>query len=120
MESEKSITGLVGAYLPQPLVDYLNLYAFACDRTKSDLLRDAFEKWYEIRKEALSAEVLMGNIQAKVQQKWVVHKLDNVCNDQDTRALHAEFNAFKKRVLDDLSKKINKSTATAIINELEI
>ncbi len=118
MTHEKSITRVVGAALSQPLVDYLNLYAFACDRTKSDLLRDAFEKWYEIRSAALSTDVLKNNIRAKLQEKWMMYSLDLL--DKNPCELGDAFRSFKAKNKDTLSKKLSVHVAEEIINDLEL
>ncbi len=118
MTHEKNITRLVGAYLSQPLVDYLNLYAFACERSKSDLLRDAFEKWYEIRSAALSTDVLKNNIRAKLQEKWMMYSLDLL--DKNPCELGDIFRSFKVKNKIDLLKKLPIHVAEEIINDLEL
>ncbi len=118
MTHEKSITRVVGGVLPQPLVDYLNMYTFACDRTKSDLFHDAFKKWYEIRKEVLSINVLKSNIQAKLQEKWMIHSLELF--DKNPAKLHTEFITFKDKNKKILLEKLPDHIVEEIINDLEL
>ncbi len=119
MEPEKNITSLVGAYLPQPLVDYLNLYAFACDRSKSELLRDAFEKWYEIRQAALPMGVLVENISAKLQQEWVMHCLDEL-KDCDERTRVGKFSKFKEKKTEELEKRLAPYIVEEILDNVTL
>ncbi len=119
MEHEKNITSLVGAHLPQPLVDYLNLYAYACNRSKSELLRDAFEKWYELRKEALPVETLTENIGAKIQEEWVMHCLDEL-RDCDPRTRGVKFVMFKEKKAKMLEKKLSPDIVEMILDNVNL
>lgn len=110
---------LVGAAVPQPLVDYLNLYSMACETSKSDILRSVLIKWYDERRVVLSKNVLIQNLTAKYQQQWLIFKLDNANLDNtDCRELAAEFSFFKKSISKTLKKKLNEAVVDDIIDNL--
>ena len=119
MTTEKKQVKLVGASVPQPLVDYLELYAVACEKTKSDIFRQLLQKWREDRESVFSHAVLIQNMAAKYQNKWLSYKLDNF-NDSDSndRELSVCFTLFKHNAKKELTRKLSEHTVDEILDNL--
>ena len=89
---------LVGAYLPQQVSDYLTLYSLAHGISKSVVLRDEIQHWFDSQMEEETALVKLIGKKARVEQKKWESKMTF------KKSLRAEL--LRRNVSDDHVKTI--------------
>jgi len=108
----------VHAYLPEYMLDYLNLYALAMGKFRSKILLGLVEDWYSLAIEDKTEEMLIDLIVENVQNQW-----EMLQRAAKTKSKYISFDDFLDQLETELSSgkkpQINSETAKTIIRILD-
>ena len=65
---------MVGAYVSQPLADYLAIFCLRSEVARSDIFRKLVTQWYEKTISTYSEEQLLADIASQIQRAWDLEK----------------------------------------------
>lgn len=100
---------LVGAFIPLPIFDYLNLYLVAYNHSKTKLIRGLIINWIEKKRKQIPKRLLIIQITEKEQELWNFEKIRNV-----------PFSEHIEKITNKLTKKgINPQIIQEIINQIK-
>lgn len=93
---------MVGAYVPQPLADYMAMFCLHMEIGRSDIFRQLITNWYEKTKSTYSENQLILDIAKQIQRAWTLEKemLKAKPSDIDDR-----FHQVKSEVIQILSQR---------------
>jgi len=117
-EEPKSSKTLVGAYVPRSVSDYLTLYAIACSCTKSKIVRQLLDNWYNEKGGILPMEDLCTLLTNRYSQEWVAIRLKD-CEEKES--LYRRFIVFKQEKTKELEEqKVPSEFVKKIIKSIDI
>lgn len=100
---------LVGAHIPLPIFDYLNIYLMFYNQSKTNLIRDLLINWIEKKREKIPRALLIAQIIEREQELWNFEKIKNLA-----------FSTYIEKITIRLTKKgINPQIIQEIINQIE-
>ena len=99
---------LVGAFVPLPVISYLNLYLAAYGYSKSDLLRNLVINWVDEKRKSLPRSNLINELSKKEQELWHFERIKG-----------KKFGTFLSELIRRLViRGIDKNTIEEIINNI--
>ena len=115
-KSEKQ-TYLIGVYMPDEFVSSLTLYCLSKGISKSCLMQEILQEWYN-KIYLKESESVMDEIVFLIQHDWNIKKMVDKINKSNVVNI---FSAYKKEVTETLlSKKIKETKINEIMDMIKI
>jgi len=115
-KSEKQ-THLIGVYMPDEFVSSLTLYCLSKGISKSCLMQEILQEWYN-KIYLKESESVMDEIVFLIQHDWNIKKMVDKINKSNVVNI---FSAYKKEVTETLlSKKIKETKINEIMDMIKI
>jgi hypothetical protein len=112
---------LVGVMVPQPIAEYLTLYALLKGKTKSNIVRTMIHDSYLTFRKELSQKQLISGLTKQYQKEWDKIKKDKKISPLLLLLLSAEFLGFKADIFARLEyKSLPETTIEQIISKIKM
>ena len=101
---------LVGVMVPQPIAEYLTLYALLKGKTKSNIVRTMIHDSYLTFRKELSQKQLIIALTKKYQKEWSEHKKKNPFYSTFTDQLRERllYKSLPETTINQIISKIKK------------
>jgi len=109
---------LVGVMVPQPIAEYLTLYALLKGKTKSNIVRTMIHDSYLTFRKELSQKQLISGLTKQYQKEWDKIKQPFL---KDLETLKECFNGFQISLKQKLAyKSLPETTINQIISKIKM
>ncbi len=107
----------VGVYLPRQICSYLSLYALGTGVSKSKIMRDCIEKWYQGNQRTSSIESLISKLADEAQKEWDARKA--IHRYEWGNKIDTAFDFYKREFMTKLERKgIDQEHIKQILGQL--
>lgn len=93
---------MIGTVVPYEIHSYLSLYALMQETSKSNILKDNIEQWYNTNRQKLSKGTIIEDIVYKAKKEWQLRRANKHYPEE---TVNQALNEFTSELVKSLQKR---------------